>query len=236
MLCAELEKIIGYEFRDKALLESAMTHSSYANDVLGDTKLSNERLEYFGDALLDAIVGEILFKRFPDKNEGFLTKLRAEIVCEKALGSAALKLGINEFLLLGNGEEERGGRKRISIVADSIEALIAAVYLDSDESAAIGNIRRLIETILGETVEQVCAGKIFSDSKTALQEKLQAKGITDIRYEIIRESGPDHAKLFTAQVLVKGKAVGEGSGNSKKEAQSAAASAALENMEDQIEF
>lgn len=232
MLWAQLEKIIGYEFRDKALLETAMTHSSYANDALGDTKLSNERLEYFGDALLDAIVGEILFKRFPNKNEGFLTKLRAEIVCEKALGTAALSMGINDFLLLGNGEEERGGRKRISIVADSIEALIAAVYLDSDEKDAISNIRKLVATILGDTIEQVCAGKIFSDSKTALQEKLQAKGITDIKYEIIGESGPDHAKIFTAQVLVQGKAMGSGSGSSKKEAQSAAASVALEYMED----
>jgi len=232
MLWAQLEKIIAYEFRDKALLKTAMTHSSYANDALGDTKLSNERLEYFGDALLDAIVGEMLFKRFPDRNEGYLTKLRAEIVCEKALGTAALNMGINNFLLLGNGEEERGGRKRISIVADSIEALIAAVYLDSDEKDAISNIRKLVATILGDTIEQVCDGKVFSDSKTLLQEKLQAKGITDIKYEIIGESGPDHAKTFTAQVLVKGRVCGSGSGRSKKEAQSAAASVALEHMED----
>lgn len=232
MLCAELEKIIRYEFRDKALLETAMTHSSYANDVLGNTMLSNERLEYLGDALLDAIVGEILFKRFPNKNEGYLTKLRAEIVCEKALGTAALKLGINNFLLLGNGEEERGGRKRISIVADSIEALIAAVYLDCGQDAGLSQVSKLVNTILGETIEMVCAGKVFSDSKTALQEKLQAKGITDIKYEIIGESGPDHAKTFTAQVLVNKKAMGSGSGSSKKEAQSAAASAALEYMED----
>ena len=232
MLCAELEKIIGYEFRDKALIENAMTHSSYANDVLGKTKYSNERLEYLGDAYLDAIVGEILYRRFPEKDEGYLTKLRAEIVCEKALGSAALKLGINEFLLLGNGEEGRGGRKRISIVADSIEALIAAVYLDGSEENAISRTRQVVLTILGDTIEQVCAGKVFSDSKTALQEKLQAKGVTDIRYEIIGESGPDHAKIFTAQVLVKGIAAGSGSGRSKKEAQSAAAFAALEHMED----
>lgn len=232
MSCTELEKIIGCEFRDKALLTTAMTHSSYANDVLGNTKLSNERFEYLGDAFLDAIVGEILFQRFPDKNEGYLTKLRAEIVCEKSLGTAGIKLGINRFLLLGNGEEERGGRTRISIVADSIEALIAAVYLDSSKEEALSRTRTFVLTILGETIDQVCAGKVFSDSKTHLQEKLQAKGITDIRYEIIGESGPDHAKTFTAQVLVNGQPSGSGSGKTKKEAQTAAAAQALEHMEE----
>jgi len=232
MLCNELENLIGYKFKNTKLLENAMTHSSYANDVLGSVMLSNERLEFLGDALLDAIVGEILFKRFPHRNEGFLTKLRAEIVCEKALGLAAFKLGLNEYLLLGNGEEERGGRQRASLVADSVEALIAAVYLDSDESLAISNIRMVVQNILGETIEQVCKGKKFTDSKTALQEKLQAKGITDIKYEITGESGPDHAKVFTAAVLIKGVASGSGEGHSKKEAESMAAHAALESMED----
>lgn len=206
----------------------ALTHSSYANDNYGDTSKSNERLEFLGDAFLDAIVGQILFERYPDKDEGFLTKLRADIVCEKALGNAAIKLGLNEYLLLGNGEEQKGSKMRLSIVADSVEAILAAVYLDTDESCALVELRKVVYAILGETIELACSGKLQIDSKTTLQEHCQAKGITKIKYVIINESGPDHNKSFTAEVYVNGKAVGRGTGKSKKEAEALAAKQALD--------
>lgn len=227
----ELENLIGYKFNDEKLLKTAMTHSSYANDILGDNHKSNERLEFLGDALLDAVVGEMLYKRFPERDEGFLTKLRADIVCEKALGNAALKMGLNKYLLLGKGEEQKGGRNKLSIVSDSVESLIAAVYLDSGKDD-ISNVKELILKILAETIELACAGKLQLDSKTALQEKCQAKGITDIKYQIIAESGPDHDKSFTAEVKILGKAYGIGSGKTKKEAESEAAKIALLGMEE----
>ncbi|MCQ2551802.1 MAG: ribonuclease III [Clostridia bacterium] len=227
----ELENLIGYKFNDEKLLKTAMTHSSYANDILGDNHKSNERLEFLGDALLDAVVGEMLYKRFPERDEGFLTKLRADIVCEKALGNAALKMGLNKYLLLGRGEEQKGGRNKLSIVSDSVESLIAAVYLDSGKDD-ISNVKELILKILAETIELACAGKLQLDSKTALQEKCQAKGITDIKYQIIAESGPDHDKSFTAEVKILGKAYGTGSGKTKKEAESEAAKIALLGMEE----
>lgn len=227
MLCAEIEKLIGHTFKDKELLKTALTHSSYANDMYGDKTKSNERLEFLGDAFLDATVGQILFERFPDQDEGFLTKLRAEIVCEKALGNAAIKLGLNEYLLLGKGEEQKGSKNRLSIVSDSVEAVFAAVYLDTEKENALVELRRVVEKVLGETIELACSGKIQNDYKTALQEECQAKGITDIRYKIINESGPDHNKSFTAEVYVEGKPSGCGTGKTKKEAEALAAKRAL---------
>ena len=227
----ELENLIGYKFNDEKLLKTAMTHSSYANDILGDNHKSNERLEFLGDALLDAVVGEMLYKRFPERDEGFLTKLRADIVCEKALGNAALKMGLNKYLLLGKGEEQKGGRNKLSIVSDSVESLIAAVYLDSGKDD-ISNVKELILKILEETIELACAGKLQLDSKTALQEKCQAKGITDIKYAIVAEDGPDHDKTFTAEVYILGKPCGQGKGRTKKEAEGEAAKVALCGMEE----
>ncbi|MDO5331228.1 MAG: ribonuclease III, partial [Bacillota bacterium] len=189
--------------------------------------LSNERLEFLGDAFLDAIVGDYLFKRFPDVDEGVLTKLRAEIVCEKALGNAAIKMGLNEYLLVGKGEGQRDSKNRLSIVSDMVEAILAAVYLDSDPKDAVTELQKVIQNILGETIELACHGKLQNDTKTALQEHFQAKGITDIQYKIIAESGPDHNKNFTAEVYINGKPSGRGTGKSKKEAEANAASVAL---------
>lgn len=232
MLCDELEKCIGYTFKDKSLLRTAMTHSSYANDVLGNSSFSNERFEFLGDALLDAVVGEILFRRYPDKDEGFLTKLRSEIVCEKSLSKAAFAVGLNKYLLLGKGEEERGGRNRESIVADSVEAVIAAVYLDSDTKEALGAIYGIVKRLLDENIELACQGKLNIDSKSTLQEKCQANGFGEPVYEIVGESGPDHAKSFTAAVYVNQKEQGRGNGRTKKEAEANAAAEALKLMEE----
>ena len=232
MLCDDIEKITGYRFKDSELLLTALTHSSYANDFLGDPGKGNERLEFLGDAILDAVVGYELFKRFQEKNEGFLTKLRAEIVNEQALGTAACAVGLNQYLRLGKGEEQKGGRSRLSITADATEALIAAVFLDGGVRPAAKVILRL----LGSTIEAAVLGDLPSDYKTDLQIYCQKNGSSDIRYSIIGESGPDHAKVFTAMVSVDGKALGTGSGHTKKQAQAQAAKNALKALEENSAF
>ena len=228
MLRDDIENIIGYRFRDESLLLTALTHSSYANDFLGDPAKGNERLEFLGDAILDGIVGYELFRRFPDKNEGFLTKLRAEIVCESALGAAAVSAGLNRFLRLGKGEEQKGGRNRPSLVADAAEAFIAAVFLDGGIDAAA----RVTDRLLGDTIRAAVSGELPSDYKTDLQVYCQKNGKTDIRYEIIDSHGPDHAKIFTAAVSVDGVRVGTGTGHTKKQAQAQAAKDALAALEE----
>ena len=226
MLCNEIEKLIGYEFRDKNLLQQALTHSSYAHDYLGDITAGNERLEFLGDAILDAVVGYRLFRTYPEKDEGYLTKLRAESVCERALGNAAIKMGLNRFLRLGKGEEAKEGRMRLSIVSDAVEALIAAVFLDGGTEAAAGVIDRL----LAETFKLAEAGKINRDSKSELQYSFQSRHETAPVYRILEESGPDHAKLFTAGVFRGDECLGTGTGRTKKEAEMQAAEAALEKL------
>ena len=228
MELSKLEQIIGYEFRDKQLLQRAMTHSSYANEKLGSPGEGNERLEFLGDAVLGTCVGLQLYNRYQNKEEGYLTKMRASIVCERSLGNAGKKLGINEFLLLSKGEESGGGRERISIIADCMEAIIGAAYLDGGFDAANAVVRKC----LSETAHLCECGRLPKDAKTTLQELLSHRASEDgdpqIRYEILSECGPDHAKIFTSAVYAYGKQAGEGSGKSKKEAEQQAAAAALE--------
>ncbi|MBR5730987.1 MAG: ribonuclease III [Firmicutes bacterium] len=228
MMISKAEKLIGYAFKDRDLLETALTHSSYANDYLGDSRKGNERLEFLGDAVLDAVMALELFRRFPEKDEGYLTKIRAEIVCEKALGEAAMALGLNDCIQLGKGEEAKGGRTRLSIVSDAAEAVIAAVYLDGGPEAAKALVKRLLEP----TLEAAAAGQLPSDYKTELQIYCQKHGHQAIRYEITAEHGPDHDKSFSAQVLVDGKVMGAGEGHTKKQAQIQAAGNALRYLEE----
>ena len=228
MLYGEVEKVIGYSFRDRSLLETALTHSSYANDFLGSAQKGNERLEFLGDAILDAVVGLELYNRFPEKDEGFLTRLRAEIVCEKSLGEAAMEMGLNQFLRLGKGEAQKGGRERLSIASDAAEAVIAAVFLDGGP----GEAAHLVDRMLGSTIEAAENGTVIRDYKTELQIRCQQDKHNNIKYEIIDESGPDHDKTFTAAVYVDGKLLGTGVGHNKKLAQAQAAAQALKNMED----
>lgn len=226
-----LEQIIGYEFRDKSLLQRAVTHSSYANEKLGSPSEGNERLEFLGDAVLGACVGLQLYNRYQDKEEGYLTKMRASIVCERSLGTAGKKLGINEFLLLSRGEESGGGRDRISIIADCMEAIIGAAYLDGGFDAA----NAVVRTCLSETAQLCDCGQLPKDAKTTLQEVLSHRsadcGNPDIRYQILSETGPDHAKIFTAAVWAYGEEAGRGTGKSKKEAEQQAAAAALKTFQ-----
>lgn len=220
---SELEKSIGYEFKDKALLRRSVSHSSYSNEASGDPTLSNERLEFLGDAILEVSVSLMLFKAFPHKQEGELTRMRASLVCERSLGSCGKAFGLQRFLLLGRGEELSGGRERISIIADAVEALIGAVYLDGGFVPADG----LIKLILSPSLEKASRGEFIKDAKTELQELLQRHGSTHIEYRILSETGPDHDKFFEAEVSENGSPIGSGSGRSKKEAETAAAEDAL---------
>ncbi len=221
-----LESRIGYHFRDVRLLETALTHSSYANERHAADVVSYERLEFLGDSVLGLTAAEYLYARKPALPEGRMTRLRAELVCESSLYKTALTLGLGEFMRLGRGEELTGGRERASILADMVEAIIAAIYLDGgmDEAKKFIMTQVLSGAEIGEDHPS-------ADYKTALQEFVQRRGEVRISYEPIGESGPDHKKTFTFSVSVDGETIGEGSGKTKKEAEQMAARAALEKLE-----
>lgn len=225
----ELEKIIGYKFKNIKLLEQAVTHSSYANDHYRNASLGNERLEYLGDAIIDFVIGAELFDRFPNEQEGFLSKQRSEIVCEDALAKVAVEYKIKDFLLLSKGEEHKGGRERPSIISDMIEAIVAAVYVDGGYE----NAKKVVFNLLGDTLERGCRGELPKDYKSELQEYYQSIGNKVPNYKILGESGPDHDKIFTAGVYENDVLIGEGKGKTKKEAESNAAKAALAKTEEQ---
>lgn len=224
MQLTELEKSIGYTFRDISLLKTALTHSSYANENRKTGALCNERLEFLGDAVLGVTVAEYLYRTHPEMPEGDMTCLRAELVCEQSLHEAAKRLGLGNYICLGRGEEQNGGRERGSILADATEAVIAAVFLDGGDAKAL--INRLI---LGPAREKGTSGS--HDYKTMLQELIQRTSGHTLSYKTVGESGPDHSKTFTVCVMIDGRAVSQGDGRSKKEAEQAAAKSALEAME-----
>ena len=220
----QLEQKIKYSFSDKELLINAVTHSSYIKEHSKEHK-SNERLEFLGDAFFDAIIGEELYKIFPHQEEGFLSRVRASLVCEKSLAIAARKIDLGIHILMGNGEEKSGGRERESILADTMEAIIGAIYLDGGFVSA----KSVVLDIFHDVIEDAKNGKyIIRDYKTALQEKLQHDGTTDIKYVLIKETGPDHDKTFKVQLIVNGKPETTGEGKSKKQAEQHAAQAMIE--------
>lgn len=220
----ELEKKLNYTFRNPALLGEALNHSSYANEHRTACLRSNERLEFLGDSVLGFVTAEFLFLQHPDLPEGDLTRIRAALVCEQSLYEVAQKLELGNDLKLGRGEESGGGRKRTSILADAVEAVFAAVYLDGGISAASALIHRcLLEAEREEAVEER-----RRDYKTALQELVQRQADQILTYRMVGEEGPDHAKTFMAEVLLNGERLGTGSGHSKKEAEQAAAKGALD--------
>lgn len=219
-----LEEKLGYEFRDPALLENALTHSSCANESRGRLQ-SNERLEFLGDSILGMVVADHLYRNHPDLPEGELTRTRAALVCEDSLVEVAEALRLGEYLHLGKGEESGGGRKRPSIQADAVEAVLAAVYLDG----GIGSARKIIQQyILCREVEGLTSPR---DYKTALQELVQRESGQVLKYRLTGEEGPDHDKRFFVEVDLNGSPVGTGSGRSKKEAEQMAAKAAIERLE-----
>ena len=219
-----LEEKLGYRFHDISLLENALTHSSYANENSG-TAVCNERLEFLGDSVLGMTVADALYRTFPHMPEGRMTRLRAELVCEQSLYRVALDLRLGESMRLGRGMEHNGGRGRPSILADAVEALLAAIYLDAGLEAARCFVQERLLSGLGKEEPLY-----FNDCKTALQELVQKKSGQSISYELLSESGPDHDKTFAVRVLLNGAPIGEGSGHSKKEAEQNAAGQALQHM------
>ena len=220
----DLETALGYRFQNITLLENALTHSSYANERWHNSLLSNERLEFLGDSVLGMLVAEFLFHSFPNRPEGELTRMRADMVCETTLANAANVIGIGEHLLLGHGEERFGGRNRNSILADAMESVIAAAFLEGGIAAAKGIVEKFVLT-------EVPVHKLHNaDYKTALQELVQQKKNQVLSYALVDQSGPDHDKQFTVEVSLNGTVVGKGTGTSKKRAEQAAACAAMEQL------
>jgi ribonuclease-3 len=206
------------------LLETALNHTSYVNEC-GMSKFdSNERLEFLGDAILESIISEELYRRLPDVEEGMLTRLRSYVVCERSLFRIAGAFSLGEFLNLGKGEENGGGRTRASVVSDALEALIGAVYLDGGADAA----RRFVTDAFADVLNEAASGATDGDYKSDLQERLQADGRVEIRYLVDNQEGPDHDKMFFVSVFRNGRRIGRGSGRSKKQAEQAAAKNALE--------
>ena len=210
-------------FQDVTLLDCALTHSSYANEMNGMKVPYNERLEFLGDAILDFVVGEYLFLRFPTMPEGDLSKARASVVSETPLAEWCASIHLGEYLLLGRGEEQSGGRQRPSILADAFEAIVGAIYIDSSYEAA----RSFILQSLNAYLNLVDSGNYCRDYKTIFQEYVQQEGEQEIHYSLCREEGPDHDKTFYMEVSVNGKVLGEGAGKSKKDAEQQAAYTAL---------
>lgn len=220
-----LEARIGYTFHDRRLLQNALMHSSYANENRARGCTSNERLEFLGDSVLGMVTAMRLYRLYPDMPEGKLSRLRAELVCEQSLHAVALELGLGSYIRLGHGEARNGGRERPSILADAVEAIIAAIYLD-------GGLESAQQFILDHILTGLAEGQMHhvADYKTDLQERVQRKPGQALEYTLLSESGPDHNKSFTMNVLLNGSEIGRGTGRTKKEAEQSAAKSALERM------
>ncbi len=224
-----LEDRIGYRFKERGLLERALTHSSYSNEsgLKNHHMLCNERLEFLGDSVLSIITSNYLYRTFSDCPEGELTRMRAEVVCEKALSGYSESIGLGEYLLLGIGEEKNNGRKRKSILADAFEALLAAIYLDAGErglEVVEGFLMPFIKTEI-EKVRQ--KGSFNGDPKTLLQQFVQQAEGDFLEYAVVGESGPDHMKSFSVEARLNSNVIGRGEGRSKREAEQNAAREAL---------
>lgn len=218
-----LEEKLGYTFRDRSLLEHALTHSSYANEHKGEGTGSNERLEFLGDSVLGMVVADHLYRAHPNMPEGDLTRTRASLVCEESLYEVARTLDLGRCLRLGRGEDAGGGRTRPSILADAVESVLAAVYLDGGVEQA----RRIIRALI---LDREWEKAVDRDYKTALQELVQKESGWALTYRPVGERGPDHAKIFVMEVDLNGRPVGRGEGRTKKEAEQSAAKTALEKL------
>lgn len=219
-----LENKIEYVFKNKELLLNALTHTSFANEHKNRNIKDNERLEFLGDAVLELVSSEFLFKNMPDMPEGDMTKLRASLVCEPTLANDAREVMLDEFIYLGKGEEETGGRKRDSIVSDAFEALIGSIFLD-------GGLDRAKEFIIKFALNDIENKRLFYDSKTILQERINIVKAGKLSYDIINESGPDHDKSYEAAARLDDRIIGRGVGHTKKAAQQQAAYNALKTLD-----
>ena len=221
----EFETITGYVFKDKLLLRRAFTHSSYINEHRLDRNDCNERIEFLGDAVLELVSSEFLYKKYPEMAEGELTKLRASLVCEPTLAIDAKEINLSEFLILGKGEDKTMGRYRDSVVSDAMESVIGAIYLD-------GGLKPAREFILRFILNDIESKQLYHDAKTALQEIIQNEYETAPVYAITGESGPDHNKSFCAEVSANGEVIGKGEGRTKKSAEQQAAFEALRHIKE----
>ena len=219
---ADFENAIGYSFINKSLLKCALTHTSFVNENKNkfDKLQDNERLEFFGDAIIEFHVSEYLFKKYKEFPEGDLTKVRASMVCEQSLAECAKAISLGSYLYMGKGEEATGGRERASITSDAFEALVAAIYLDSGEEETVKFIQKHLLSVLDDK-------DLFYDAKTRLQEIIQKHGSNGLHYELVAEEGPSHDKTFEIAAFIDDKEIGRGKGHSKKAAQQEAAMQAI---------
>ena len=221
----ELEKKLGYSFKNAGYLKQALCHSSYINEHHMKRTQCNERLEFLGDAVLELVSSEFLYGKFPEKTEGELSKLRASLVCEPSLAFCAREISLETYLLMGKGEDATGGRQRDSIISDALEAVIGAIFLD-------GGITNAKEFILKHVLNDMESKRLFFDSKTILQELVQGKDADPIRYVLVGEEGPAHDKTFFVEVYIGDVLKGKGQGHTKKHAEQKAAYMALCRMKD----
>jgi len=223
-LLSDIQQRIGHQFGSRELLEQALTHKSYANE----NRLSghNERLEFLGDAVLSLVISEYLMNACPASSEGDLSRLRASVVSEPALASIAREIGLGNYLLLGRGEEQTGGRDKNSLLANCLEALIASIYLDAGNTA----VEEFVIRFFAELINKICSSRSTLDYKTELQELCQERLKQLPEYRIAAETGPDHLKQFAVDLIIKGEVYGRGIGKSKKEAEQRAAKEALDKL------
>ncbi len=222
----EIEKKINYKFKDFGLLEKALTHSSAANELhaKGIDIDCNERLEFLGDSVLSLVVAQYLYSRFEKIDEGYLSKIRASVVCEKALAQYARTLSLGEYIRFGHGEEKSGGRSRSSTVSDAFEAIIGAIYLDS---GSIGPAEKFVLPFVSKEISEINKSASFIDHKTELQQIVQQVEGEKLRYVIVSESGPDHDKVFEVEARLNSNVIGRGKAGTKREAEQRAAEEAL---------
>ncbi|MCR4716402.1 MAG: ribonuclease III [Lachnospiraceae bacterium] len=219
-----LEKELGYSFNDRAYLKLALTHSSYAHENMKETNGEyNERIEYLGDAVLELIVSDYLYRNYKNSSEGQMTKTRASLVCEYTLANCAREIKLSDSILLSNGEDMTGGRYRDSILSDAFESVLGAMYLDGGITPVAAFVKRILLTDIEHK-------ELFYDAKTSLQEQVQARKGDKLEYVIVAETGPEHSKIFTAEARVNGKVIGVGEGKTKKSAEQHAAYQALMKM------
>jgi ribonuclease III len=224
---SELERVLAYRFQNNELLITSLSHRSYVNSQRSEKKIeSNERLEFLGDAVLNIVVTDYLYREYPDKEEGRMSKMKSLVVSSRVLGLCADTWKLGDFILLSRSEEKSGGRKRLSILADAYEAVIGAVYLDGGLEAA----RKLIHSSLMEIMDEVMDDEDLANYKSKLLEYTQSRGMGIPSYDVLQETGPEHQKSFVVGVYVQNQEYGRGSGNSKKSAEQAGARAALANM------
>lgn len=227
-----LEEKLGIVFNNKGLLERALTHRSYLNESLNKNLISNERLEFLGDAVLSLIVSQFLYREFGHLAEGDLTNLRASLVKTQTLAKVAEKLGLGKYLFLSRGEEEGGGRENLSLLADTFEALIGAIFIDKGLDVTC----KFVSDNLFPFLSEIIKNRALRDYKSLLQEKIQAKEKVSPTYKVLRTTGPDHRRVFTIGVFLAGKNLGRGSGHSKQEAEQAAAKIALESLNERFSY